>query len=96
MDEFYQLLTDRTKKVNDFHIVNEQFIHLEYEHQSGFIPEDMKTNIFLASFTTSWARLHLYDVLDRLGDRVVYHDTDSVVYISRPGEYNPPLGDYLG
>ena len=96
LDKFYKVLTDRTKKVNDFHIINEDHLHLEYEHQSGFVPEDMKTNIFLATFTTCWARLKLYGVLDQLDDRVLYYDTDSVIYVSRPDQYDPPLGDYLG
>ncbi len=28
--------------------------------------------------------------------RVFYYDTDSVIYSSKPGQYDPPLGDYLG
>ena len=56
----------------------------------------MKTNIFLATFTTCWARLKLFEVLDQLGDRVLYYDSDSVIYVSRPGHYDPPLGDFLG
>jgi hypothetical protein len=56
----------------------------------------MKTNIFVAAFTTCWARLKLYGVLDSLRERVLYFDTDSVIYVSRPDEYDPPLGDYLG
>lgn len=96
LNKFYKLLTDRTKKVNNFRIINEDYIHLEYEHESKFVPEDMKTNIFLATFTTCWARLKLYDVLDQLGERVLYYDTDSVIYVSRPGHIDPPLGDYLG
>ncbi|KAL4219797.1 hypothetical protein ACF0H5_020209 [Mactra antiquata] len=56
----------------------------------------MKTNIFLATFTTCWARLKLHSVLDSLGDRVLYYDTDSVIFVSRPGQLDPPLGDYLG
>ena len=96
VDKFYRTLTDKTKQVKDFRIINEEYLHLEYEHQSGFVPEDMKTNIFLATFTTCWARLKLYDVLDQVGDRVLYYDTDSVIYVSRPGQFDPPLGDYLG
>ena len=96
MDKFYKLLTDSTKKVNNFRIINEDYIHLEYEHESGFVPEDMKTNIYLATFTTCWARLKLYELLDQLGERVLYYDTDSVIYVSRPGHIDPPLGDYLG
>ena len=26
----------------------------------------------------------------------MYYDTDSVIYVDKPGLYNPPLGDYLG
>ena len=34
--------------------------------------------------------------MEQLGPRALYADTDSVVYISRPGEWKPELGDYLG
>ena len=27
---------------------------------------------------------------------MLYYDTDNVVYVSRIGRYDPPLGDYLG
>lgn len=54
------------------------------------------TNVFIASFTTAYARLELYNLLDRLGDRCLYHDTDSVIFISREGAWSPVLGDYLG
>lgn len=54
------------------------------------------TNVFLASFTTCWARLKLYELLDRLQTRVLYWDTDSVIYTSKEGEWEPPIGDYLG
>ncbi|KAL9954815.1 hypothetical protein ACROYT_G042394 [Oculina patagonica] len=48
------------------------------------------------TFTTCWARLRLYEALDLLQERVLYFDTDSVVFVSRPREQNPSLGDYLG
>ena len=46
--------------------------------------------------TTCHARLKLYREIARLGDRVLYFDTDSIVFISRPGEYEPKLGEFLG
>lgn len=46
-------------------------------------------------FTTCWTRLNLYSVLGEL-DIVLNYDTDSVIYVSRPGQYDPLLGDYLG
>ena len=53
-------------------------------------------NIFVACFTTCWARLKLYDALGILQERVLYKDTDSVVFLSAQGKPEPPLGDYLG
>ena len=41
--------------------------------------------------------MHLYAYLDRLGERPLYCDTDSVIFVQKGGE--PPLierGDYLG
>jgi len=53
-------------------------------------------NIFVACFTTCWARLGLYEALELLGERVLYYDTDSVIYLEEEGQPNPVLGDYLG
>ena len=38
------------------------------------------TNVFIAAFTTSWARIRLYEALDILGEQVLYYDTDSIIY----------------
>ena len=38
----------------------------------------------------------LYEQLDRLGQRVLYHDTDSVIYIYDPLLYNIPESDTWG
>ena len=35
----------------------------------------------MACFTTSHARLMLYDKLDYLQEKVLYFDTDSIIYI---------------
>ena len=32
----------------------------------------------------------------QLGDRVLYFNTDSVVYVSKPGQLEPALGNILG
>ena len=50
----------------------------------------------MACFTTCWAHLHLYNALDLLQERVLYFDTDSVIFRSLPGQPEPPLGSYLG
>ncbi|KAL1246654.1 hypothetical protein QQF64_034431 [Cirrhinus molitorella] len=47
------------------------------------------------TFTTAHARLELYNLMDKL-NRLLYSDTDSVIFVSRDGDWMPPLGDHLG
>lgn len=44
------------------------------------VEKNVKTNIFIAIFTTAHARLKLYSALETLQERVLYYDTDSVIY----------------
>jgi len=53
------------------------------------------SNVFLVSFTTSYARLKLIEEMELVEQRVLYHDTDSIIYIHQPQLYNPTLGSYL-
>lgn len=55
-----------------------------------------KVNIALASMVTSHARCRLWKELNKLGKRVLYHDTDSIIYEHQPDAYNIPEGRYLG
>lgn len=48
-------------------------------------------------FVPAYGRLLLYEQMSRLGKRVLYHDTDSIVYIYDPTEeYNVPTSDIWG
>lgn len=40
--------------------------------------------------------MKLYSVLEKLGKRVLYYDTDSVVFTTKPPQVKPELGDFLG
>ena len=52
--------------------------------------------IFIAAFTPSYARLELYSLLEKLDRRVLYTDTDSAIFVTRLGDWVPPLGPFLG
>ena len=68
---------------------------IHWDKKTEFVKQDTCTNIFIAAFTTSYARMKLYTEMDKLGERVLYHDTDSIIYTS-DGTNDPPLGNYLG
>ena len=93
---FFQLFTDPVKRPVNFHILTNDMIQIEWIYKRNCQPENNKTNIYLAKFTTCWARLKLYSELQKLNRRVLYYNTDSVIYVNRPGQYDPHLGDYLG
>ena len=68
--------------------------HLEEELCKNISSPNL--NIFVACFTTCWARLCLYEALELLNERVLYFYTCSVIFVQSPGEVEPALGDYLG
>ena len=55
------------------------------------------TNPFVGLFTTAQARLHLYKGMEAIGlQRVVYCDTDSLVYVCKPDQKRMPESSELG
>ena len=93
----YKLFTDPSKFVTDFHIRNENIVEVEYKHSEDFEPLSVNTNVVIAAFCTSWARLKLWSVMNKLGSNVLYHDTDSIIFsVKDENDYIPPLGNYLG
>ena len=95
-EEYFAHLTCDTKEVTNIQLINEEVIELHYKQGDNFIEPDIRTNVVIAAFTTASARLKLYDILDKLGNRVLYYDTDSVIFTYKEGDWIPPLGDYLG
>ena len=71
-------------------------IELPYKKIDEDAVKGSKTNVFITAFTTCQAHLKPYKSLKVLGDRVLYYDTDSVIYTWKPGQTEIPLGDYLG
>ena len=94
--DLYAYLDSDQYEVRDAQMINDETVEIQYVEKEGFVEENDKVNIVIAAFTTAYARLKLYDLLDLLQERVLYYDTDSVVYVHEPGKPDPPLGDYLG
>lgn len=94
--QIFRYLTDYSKTIRNFHLISESMVALEYSLSDEFCTADPKTNVAIAAFCTCHARLKLWFEMNKLGGRVVYHDTDSIIYSQDPAGYNPPLGKYLG
>jgi hypothetical protein len=94
--EYFDMLTSDQILVMGIHFVSDEMVEMRYQYKEEFVEESGRTNEVIAAYTTAQARLKLYSYLEQLGPRVIYADTDVVVYTSRPGEGKPELGDYLG
>ena len=94
--EYFDMLTADEIEVTDASFVSDDVLELRYENKENFIEPNARTNVVIAAFTTAHARLKLYSVLEQLKERVLYYDTNSVIYTSKPGEEDPETGVYLG
>ena len=101
--EFFKTLADPTKKVVNWHILSEDMVLMDLQPSKDFIPGSNLTNIFIAAFTTCHARLRLYRLMMKISPEgadgsnlILYYDTDSIIYVRRPGGYVPECGDFLG
>lgn len=95
---FYNDLHSKQKSLKQF-IVTEQETIFRYNEQEtkGNIQHHLHTTyIPCAVFVPMYGRLMLYNHLDKLGERVLMCDTDSIKYIDIPGEYQIKEGDCLG
>ena len=94
--EYFDMLTSDQILVMSINFVSDEMVEMRYQCKEEFVEESGSTNVVIATYTIPQARLKLYSYLEQLGPRDLYADTYSVVYTSRPGEWKPELGDYLG
>ena len=94
--DLFRLLDDPVFQISTVHICSEDVTEVVTTTAEDECERSLKTNVFVVAFTTSLARLKLYEALDFLGDRALYYDTDSVIYKTKPGQEKLPLGTYLG
>ena len=89
-------MKDETVVIKNVNVYSEDVLEVTTVKKEGAFAPTTKGNIFIALFTTAIARLKLYDALDQLQERVLYYDTDSVIYITQQGQAQLPLGKFLG
>ena len=92
----FRLITDTTLDINTIRICTDDVMEVVHTSVEDNVVKGTKTNIFVAAFTTSHARLKLYHSLELLQDQVLYYDTDSIVYRWKQGQPSIATSDFLG
>ncbi|XP_071097939.1 uncharacterized protein [Haliotis cracherodii] len=96
LGQYFALWRDDRNTIEDVTVVNEHMVEVTYTQQKEFQTPHSHFNVAIAASVTAQARLKLYETLALVGRRVLYFDTDSVIYIHRPHDANPELGHSLG
>jgi len=98
-DKWFRLLNRHMKGELVIHnetLIDSNCVYAQYTEKDSDNSSLLTTNCALAGFVTGQARLRLYKELEKLGDRVLYCDTDSIIYEYRKDEYNTTEGCLLG
>ena len=90
------LLTSPEIEVSAVLQVNQEILCVRWHFREEAVQPTTLTNVVIAAFTTAQARLKLFEYIQPLGSRTLYYDIDSIMYVSRPGEPELPLGSLLG
>ena len=69
VSEFYEILLDDKLDNKNFQFINDDMVQMTYNFKDQFVDNSTNTNIYIACFTTSHARLMLYDKLDCLNEK---------------------------
>lgn len=98
-DKWFRLLNRHIKGELEIHnetLIDENCVYAQFTEKDSDHSSLLTTNVALAGFVTSQARLRLFKELFLLGDRVLYCDTDSIIYEYRKDGYNTTEGCMLG
>ena len=94
--EYFDLLSSDQVNVTDANFINDELFEDHCKNVDEFVEADAKTSVVIAVLTTAPSCLKLYSVLKQLDCQVLYFETDSAMYVSKDGEWEPPMGSYLG
>uniref|UniRef100_A0A158P570 DNA-directed DNA polymerase n=2 Tax=Tetranychus urticae TaxID=32264 RepID=A0A158P570_TETUR len=100
--DLWSIINNEEKEILGIHEASEKIMMVQHRYckdsQEKILPG--KTNIAVASFVTAYARRELFRLIQKIEavreGRVLYFDTDSVVFVEKDGDPLIQCGDYLG
>lgn len=92
---YNELLMDNTIEITNIDTVLGADVFV-WKRRADMNPMVKNTSVVIAAFTTAYAQLRLYEALEVLGEKVLYMDTDSVIYLDDEEKPALKMGSYLG
>jgi len=95
--EFYELSTCFGTEVRNLIFLKDDVAWVSWKYSEDNVAAGKNVNVAVAAYVTTQSRLKLYEYLSKLGESVLYCDTDSVIFIQKDnGSRKVKTGDYLG
>ncbi|XP_074604005.1 uncharacterized protein LOC141857411 [Brevipalpus obovatus] len=99
--KYWSLLNNGKIQIQSEYSPTDDTVLLQYKFENDEDDEDFAVrNIAVAAFVTSYARIKLYKLIQEIESvrqgRVLYFDTDSVIFVEKDADPKIKTGDYLG
>jgi hypothetical protein len=94
--DWFNLIADDRYIVQSADFTHKNYLQVYFTNTVDANESNSNVNVALAAFVTCHARLKLLEEITLIGERVLYVDTDSMIFISDPNLYEPQTGKYLG
>ncbi|KAH7678327.1 hypothetical protein AAVH_41774, partial [Aphelenchoides avenae] len=99
--KYFDIIGNDKNEVHTVEMVSSEAVGVTYSSKDDFVREGTSFNLFLSIFTTSAARLKLYEIMravaDAEGCKLLYTDTDSVIFrYDKSKPFPLQTGSFLG
>jgi len=99
-DHYWSIISDLKKEVKGEFMANDDTLILSWKFKNDSHSHCKYYNIAVAAYVAAHARLKLYELMEKIEKQrpysLLYHDTDSVLYIKHNDDEEIETGDYLG
>lgn len=97
MNRFNQISFPNQYDLHCVNILDEDTLQVQRSLENVGEGTDTYSNVIVASFVTSYARLELYRGMVPVGqERLIYFDTDCIIAMEGPGWLTQAIGNCLG
>lgn len=99
-EEYFRIIEDASKEITADELINDNTVLVGWKYFDDESADAGNSNAIVAAFVTCYARLDLLTKMKEIEQhrrgRVLYFDTDSIIFEHRAGDPEIETGDYLG
>jgi G:T-mismatch repair DNA endonuclease (very short patch repair protein) len=97
--DFYRMIADQTISITEVIFNTDDTCIIKLKDEKEFVDEKSYINVVVAGFVTAYARLELFKHMETVqaeGCKILYCDTDSLVYVVEKDKPVLPIGSFIG